>query len=107
MNISKTKAKKIDIIVGLIFAFAYCFLGIDVIVTDYGSTGFLYNLGSYLVAVPWSKLWDFGGPLEYSGKFNIAILNGAGVVINSVIIFFTILYAIKFVAWGINKLKRV
>jgi hypothetical protein len=99
--------KKIVFIVGLIFAFAYNFFGICVIVTEYGCSGFVCNIGSYRVAAPWSKLWDIGGPLEYSSKFGIAILNGAGVIINSVIIFFIFFYTTKFFVFGINKLKSV
>jgi hypothetical protein len=99
--------KKIAFIVGLIFAFAYSFFGICVIVTEYGCSGFVCDIGSYVVAIPWSKLWDFGGSLEYSSKFTLAILNGAGVIINSVIIFFIFFYTIKFIVFGINKLKNV
>jgi len=99
--------KKIVFIVGLIFAFAYNFFGICVIVTEYGCSGFVCNIGSYIVAAPWSKLWDFGGPLEYSSNFCIAILNGAGVIINSVIIFFIFFYTTRIIVLGINRLRNV
>jgi hypothetical protein len=98
-------AKKVALIISLVFGAAYAIFGLTVTATEYNCSGWLCNIGSYLVAEPWSKVWDAGGPLFTLNILNKAILNGLGAIINSVIIFFIFFYIIKLIFLGINKLK--
>lgn len=90
--------KKISLAIALIFTI----FGIYIVGSSYHCTGWLCDIGAYVVALPWSKLWDFSGPLSSENETVRVILNGVGVIINSLIIF----YVIRFIGLGINKLRK-
>jgi hypothetical protein len=98
--------------ISFILAFAFLFIGMCIIYTSYDCTGFLCDIGAFLVALPWSKLWDFGGPLSTLSFNNYAtyarilpILNFIGVLLNSIIIYFITFFLIKGLKSLVSKVR--
>ena len=89
--------------IGLTLALLYASVGVGVIISDYGCVGIVCDLRSYLVAAPWSKLWDVGGPLSFSvvGQVGIATLHTVGVLANSVAIF----YFVRLAGLAVRKMR--